>query len=80
MALTRMLLLTANEAATVRGTTQLGHGLDPREIEAGPLAGRAVLPLAVLSDPAHSAQRLFLLQVEQANIDPEVCWPPAPEA
>lgn len=79
MALTQFFLLDQNQAALVRGTTSLGHALDPRTIDNGPLAGSAVLPLAVLSDVAHEKAWLFMLSLPTANIDPDVAWPPEPE-
>lgn len=77
--LVRFILLTENEAAIVRGTTSLGHALDPITIQAGPYAGKAVLPLATLTDPSHINARLFLLQAAQANVDPDHINPPGPE-
>lgn len=45
-----MIILTAEQAETVRGETVAGHVLEPV-----PLAdGTFVLPEAVLSDPAHA--------------------------
>jgi hypothetical protein len=77
--LIRMLLLTETQAATCRGTTSLGHALMPRTIVDGIHQGKAALPLAVLSDPAHVNQRLFLLSLDQVNLDPEEAWPPEQE-
>ena len=43
------IILTAEEAEKVRGVTRPGHALDPVEIKDGTF----ILPVEVLSDPAH---------------------------
>lgn len=71
----QFLHLNSNQAALVRGYSSDGAALDPRTIAAGPNAGDAVLPLAVLEDPAHVSKRLFLLSLDRINVDADVCWP-----
>lgn len=71
----KFLLLTTQQAATVRGETENLAALDPRQIAAGPKAGQFVLPTAVLTDDSHKEWHNYLVAMPTIDIDPAVAWP-----
>lgn len=64
-----MIILTAGQADVVRGETEPGHALDPRQMAAGGFA----LPVAVLSDPAHEVHHDFLTGLPEMDSD-DIVW------
>lgn len=69
------IILTAEQADLIRGPTDGGAELDPRQVEAGQHAGKFVLPARVLGDRDHRRRTNFLRGLPQVEIDPAVAWP-----
>lgn len=73
--MTQMIILTAAQATAVRGATASGCALNPRLVDAGPQAGKYVLPVEVLSDPAHASRKAVLSPLPTSDVDPSTAWP-----
>jgi hypothetical protein len=61
------ILLTPSQADQVRGPTSPGAMLMPIEVQ----GGQFVLPMSVLSDPAHDMHHSYLAQLPQTD---NVLW------
>lgn len=68
---TPCLLLTAAEAAEVRGPSAPGAALEPSLLADGVTF---VLPAEVLDDPAHAAWHALLAALPRQDVAPEA-WP-----
>lgn len=68
------IILTEAQADHVRGETGPGAFLDPRALASGT---EWVLPVAVLTDPAHASQHDYLSGLPQRAISHEE-WPEEP--
>lgn len=74
------LLMTVTQAARFREETAGDENqLDPRRVEAGPHAGRYVLPERVIYDDAFKARRDAFRMLTVVSIDTETAWPPVAE-
>lgn len=74
------LIMNTLQAARFREETAGDENrLEPREILAGPNAGKFALPRRVLDDPAYAERQDALLMLSEVVLDTDVAWPPEPD-
>jgi hypothetical protein len=74
------LLMTEQQAARFREETAADENrLEPRRVDAGPQAGKYVLPERVIYDDAFEDRRDALRMLTVVQIDVETAWPPVEE-
>jgi hypothetical protein len=74
------LMMSEQQAARFREETAADENrLEPRRVEAGPSAGKYVLPERVQFDDAFIERRDALRMLETKQLDTELAWPQAPE-
>lgn len=77
MALTTFIKLTPIQVGMLNAyRSTVGHTLEPVPIRGGEDTGGYVLPMAVLADPAHEAQRMFLHTLPLRAYETDVIFPP----
>lgn len=73
----QFLLFTAEDAAALaQATAERADVLEPREIIAGPHAGKWALPVRAESDPAHEDLADLLARGTVTAVDIAKAWPP----
>lgn len=72
--------MTALKAADLLAATEgRANVLEPRRVEAGPSAGRYVVPTKVADDPAFADLAPVFAVLDRVGLDTDVAWPPEGE-
>lgn len=80
MALLSFFSMSALKAADLLAATQgRENTLEPRRVEAGPGAGKWVIPSKVEDDPAFADLAPVFAVLDRVGLDTDVAWPPEEE-